>query len=753
MNSPLASAARLYQAAGLAVLPAHLAEKRPALPSWKTYQRRLPTSIDVRSWFSNKHSACCIVTGTVSGNLELLDFDCAGEAFPAWRALVTQRDHSLFQRLVIERSPSGGYHVLYRCDDTVPGNKKLAQRKEYCDGPEPLERFGKQAIPRQDADGRWHLTHTLIETRGEGGLFLCAPTEGYKLIQGQLEAVARLTKEERQLLIACADSLDDMPKKPAPSSKPLPPTSPRLSISDTSRPGDAFTDSCDLSALLMHHGWSLTRDGDNQHWCRPGKTGATSATLRDGSFYVFSSNASPFASETSYNAFAVYTLLEHHGDFQAASAALRGLGFGEQLPTEDPDVDLSGILANKNNPADLFDLRTISEVQENEVDWLWPGVIPRGMLSLIGGKQGLGKSFLICDLAARISAGKPMPDGSQGDPAKVLLLAREDDHGCVLKPRLRAAGADTDNVLVSLFSSTAHKTPIDLATNIEVLIEATLKHRFEMIVVDTFAAFASVGTDANAAQDVRQLLDSLTRLAQTTQAAVVVIAHLRKSGQADGDPMDAIAGSAQMTAGVRVASLLEKGYTDGERRFRVVKSNLGQVNDTGWTWRFGYADPFVEGAGQMPHLVWAKAGKHNPEELAENNQTEFNERLVEQYLFEVLEDGPMSRRLACDEIYKELRRAKISARKLDIEIAIEDLIDSKHSSIAGWIGQRHAKMVGLSGSEPKEEDSPQHRALLAAKADPTLTVRALRELVGCRREIALEALQIAQGKVKKSPQE
>ena len=55
------------------------------------------------------------------------------------------------------------------------------------------------------------------------------------------------------------------------------------------------------------------------------------------------------------------------------------------------------------------------------------GVIPRGMLSLIGGKQGLGKSFLVCDIAARISTGRPMPTGVASVPGNVLLLAREDD--------------------------------------------------------------------------------------------------------------------------------------------------------------------------------------------------------------------------------------------------------------------------------------------------------------------------------------
>ena len=33
-----------------------------------------------------------------------------------------------------------------------------------------------------------------IETRGEGGLFLCSPTDGYDLVQGDLTDVPRFVR-------------------------------------------------------------------------------------------------------------------------------------------------------------------------------------------------------------------------------------------------------------------------------------------------------------------------------------------------------------------------------------------------------------------------------------------------------------------------------------------------------------------------------------------------------------------------------
>lgn len=132
-----------YLSAGLSVLPAVKAKKRPAIGSWKTWSRRLPTDVEVEAWFSNGHEGLCVIAGAVSGNMECIDFDCKAEAYPAWAQKV---DPALLDTLVIEKTPSGGKHVLYRSECAVAGNQKLAQGI----------RNGKLA--------------TLIETRGEAGL-------------------------------------------------------------------------------------------------------------------------------------------------------------------------------------------------------------------------------------------------------------------------------------------------------------------------------------------------------------------------------------------------------------------------------------------------------------------------------------------------------------------------------------------------------------------------------------------------------
>jgi len=180
-DSPdILNAALAYRDAGLCVLPARLDQKRPVVASWKQYQQRLPTDIEVRAWFSNGH-AMCILTGAVSGNLEMLDFDAGGALYDRWAQIVQEQSSCLLERLVMERSQRGGRHVAYRSAVPVCGSMKLAQR------------LGPEGRPQ-----------TLIETRGEGGLFLCAPSSGYELLQGDFTSLPILTPDERDILLSAA---------------------------------------------------------------------------------------------------------------------------------------------------------------------------------------------------------------------------------------------------------------------------------------------------------------------------------------------------------------------------------------------------------------------------------------------------------------------------------------------------------------------------------------------------------------------
>jgi hypothetical protein len=320
--------------AGLCVLPASRRgdDKRVALPRWAHFQKRLPTAGELERWLTATPDSICVVAGAISGNLEMIDFDCAGEAFEAWRSMVEEIEPGIVDRLFVEATPSGGRHVVYRCEAPVCGNTKLAHRRIDVDGPGETVVAGKSIAARKDRDGRWSVSVTLIETRGEGGMFLCEPSPGYQSVAGRLDVLAVLTAEEREVLLGCAWRLNEGTPAVVGNAPPLP--GPEI------RPGDDFNARGDVRAVLASHGWVLVKSGENEHWRRPGKAAGTSATLKDGVFYVFSSNADPFESGRAYAPFAVYAMLEHAGDFNAAAGALRADGYGTDVP-DTGDVDLS----------------------------------------------------------------------------------------------------------------------------------------------------------------------------------------------------------------------------------------------------------------------------------------------------------------------------------------------------------------------------------------------------------------------------
>src|SRR5690606_37673832 len=89
----------------------------------------------------------------------------------------------------------------------------------------------------------------------------------------------------------------------------------------------------------------------------------------------------------------------------------------------------------------------LADVEAREIDWLWPGKIPAGCITLLVGRPKEGKSFATIDIAARVTTGSPWPDGSGNAPTgSVILVTAEDDPARVIRPRLDAHQADCSKV-------------------------------------------------------------------------------------------------------------------------------------------------------------------------------------------------------------------------------------------------------------------------------------------------------------------
>ncbi len=62
-----------------------------------------------------------------------------------------------------------------------------------------------------------------------------------------------------------------------------------------------------------------------------------------------------------------------------------------------------------------------SEVEAEEITWVWPGRIIKGKLNMLVGHPDSGKSFITIDMAARVSTGSEWPDGGEKAPTGSAL--------------------------------------------------------------------------------------------------------------------------------------------------------------------------------------------------------------------------------------------------------------------------------------------------------------------------------------------
>ena len=108
-----------------------------------------------------------------------------------------------------------------------------------------------------------------------------------------------------------------------------------------------------------------------------------------------------------------------------------------------------------------------SEVTPRKVEWLWPGRIPLGKLTTFAGVGGLGKTFVLCDIAARVSRGIAWPDGAamtEKSIGQVVFVSGEDDPDDTLVPRLIELGADLTRVVFVKNEVQDYYTLADLET-------------------------------------------------------------------------------------------------------------------------------------------------------------------------------------------------------------------------------------------------------------------------------------------------
>lgn len=295
---------------GIQVIPVD-EKKVPLVPGWQKTVTRYDLSRFPRL------GGIGLATGSISGNIEVIDIDqkysLDGRLFDNYKRLVAGINISLLKRLCVAQTRSGGFHIIYRCA-SIERNVKLAQRHST-----DLERF----------DNPSDRVRVLIETRGEGGQIVIAPTPGYKFLSLDLSNIPTISEEEREILISCARQLNEYYVEP-PSFKPVA----RTTSSEGLSPGDDYNERGDVVALMEEHGWTRVQHIQGKmHMRRPGQTSALTSGNFDfeSRWWSVFTTSTVFEPEKGYKPWHVYAMLECGGDYSAAAKKLYELGYGERV--------------------------------------------------------------------------------------------------------------------------------------------------------------------------------------------------------------------------------------------------------------------------------------------------------------------------------------------------------------------------------------------------------------------------------------
>jgi hypothetical protein len=512
--------ARLAYKLGLTPIPPRQDGSKRPISAWRQFQTEPPSVDDLKGWFSNGHipTGVGLITG---GRLECFEFDDL-DTYHLFRDTGESGGLGpLIERIeagYMEETPGGGIHWLYLCDE-IEGNQKLAQR-------------------RSDDGG----IEALIETRGNGGFVIIAPSHGnvhesgkpYRLLSGGLDQMAEISPSERQELFDLARALDQRPKRE------FTPRSATIEA-DGNRPGDEFTAQTTWPEILNPHGWQFVfRHGETEFWRRPGKRFGWSATINGHGvtpdrLYVFTSS-STFEPMRSYDRFQAFTFLEHEGDFSAAARDVIARGYVEQpTPAQlirdviihdgtDDDAEAD----DDDEPKLRFTIHHAQEIKHREP----PPQLIRGVLvdeshAAIIGNSGTYKSFLALEMAARIANGGvwygyPVEQG----PTLYITGEGQASFGKRIQAWERTR-EETANVWIL-----PEAVQFPAATDIEELLRAIyhyIDQQPRLIVIDTLARSA-VGMDENSSQDMGLYIAGVDRIMREFDCAALTIHHANKQG-------------------------------------------------------------------------------------------------------------------------------------------------------------------------------------------------------------------------------
>jgi hypothetical protein len=264
-----------------------------------------------------------------------------------------------------------------------------------------------------------------------------------------------------------------------------------------------------------------------------------------------------------------------------------------------------------------------SQVTMRRIRWLWNGRVVLGGLTLLAGREGLGKSTVSVDLAAQVTRGDL--DGEfRGQPRNVVLVHSEDARDYTIVPRLVAAGADLDRVLfVDAITrhddgETFESNPV-LPLDVALLADLVTESDAALVILDAATSVIDSRLDGDRDRQMRQGLESIARgIGERTGAAVLGVVHFGKRESSDTGKL--ILGSIAWSQVARSVVAVARDDDSGDLVVSVSKGNLGSGAPSLGARVVSAVVPTPEGAADVGRIEWLGEVDQNATELLGSGQ-------------------------------------------------------------------------------------------------------------------------------------